>query len=242
MGVVAVDQAHQFEDRIKPIMVVIPAYNEAENLGHLLKTMPQAIDGTEVGVLVVDDGSSDATRAIVIENNCLVVSNPINRGGGASLRLGYDILKKTTAQICVTMDADCQHRPEDMPALVRPIIDKKHVFVIGSRIIGQREKDSLLRITGVYTFGWLISMLLGQKITDPSSGYRAFDLEIMKTIDLHEDQYHTSELIIEAVRKGITITERPITIMRRKYGKSKKGRNVKYALNFCRSIMKAWWR
>ena len=242
MGVVALDKAHQFKDRIKPIMVVIPAYNEAENLGHLLKSMPQTIDGLEVGVLVVDDGSEDATRATVIENDCLVVSNPINRGGGASLRLGYDILKNTSAQICVTMDADCQHRPEDMPALVRPIINKKNTFVIGSRIVGQREKDSLLRITGVYTFGWLISLLLGQKITDPSSDYRAFDLKIMKTIDLHEDQYHTSELIIEAVRKGIIISERPITIMRRKYGKSKKGRNMKYALNFCRSIIKAWWR
>jgi hypothetical protein len=242
MGVVALDKAHQFKDRIKPIMVVIPAYNEAENLGHLLTSMPQTIDGLEVGVLVVDDGSEDATRAVAQENNCLVVSNPINRGGGASLRLGYDILKNTTAQICVTMDADCQHRPKDMPTLVRPIIEKKHTFVIGSRIMGQREKDSLLRITGVYTFGWLISLLLGQKITDPSSGYRAFDLNIMKTIDLHEDQYHTSELIIEAVRKGIIISERPITIMRRKYGRSKKGRNMKYALNFCRSIIKAWWR
>jgi len=242
MGVVALDKAHQFKDHIKPIMVVIPAYNEAENLGHLLKSMPQTIDDVEVGVLVVDDGSEDATSAIVQENNCLVVSNPINRGGGASLRLGYDILKNTAAQICVTMDADCQHRPEDMPTLVRPIIDKKHAFVIGSRIIGQREKDSLLRITGVYTFGWMISLLLGQKITDPSSGYRAFDLTIMKTIDLHEDQYHTSELIIEAVRKGIKIGESPITIMRRKYGKSKKGRNLKYALNFTRAIVKTWWR
>ena len=85
-------------------------------------------------------------------------------------------------------------------------------------------------------------MLLGKKITDPSSGYRAFDLKIMKTIDLHEDQYHTSELIIEAVRKGIKIGERPITTMRRKHGKSKKGRDLKYALNFTRAIVKTWWR
>jgi hypothetical protein len=140
------------------------------------------------------------------------------------------------------MDADCQHRPEDMAALVRPIVQKELEFVIGSRILGQREQDSLLRISGVYLFGWLISLLLGKKITDPSSGYRAFDMKIMAAIDLHEDQYHTSELIIAAVRNGIQIGERPITILRRKYGKSKKGRNLKYALNFARAILKTWWR
>jgi hypothetical protein len=242
MGVVAIEKASRFKDQIKPIMVVIPAYNEADNLDHLLTSMPEIIDGLEVGVLVIDDGSEDATQTVAMEHACLAVSNPINRGGGASLRLGYDILKNTTARICVTMDADCQHRPEDMGNLVRPIIEKKYDLVVGSRLLGQREKDSLVRITGVYTFGWLVSLLLGKKITDPSSGYRAFNLQIMNSIDLHEDQYHTSELIIEAVRKGIRIGERPITIMRRKYGKSKKGRNLKYALNFCRSIIKAWWR
>ena len=242
MGVVALEKASRFEDQLKPIMVLIPAYNEADNLNHLLTSIPKSIEGLDVGVLVVDDGSEDATQTVLKDHNCLVVSNPINRGGGASLRLGYDILKNTNARICVTMDADCQHRPEDMESLVRPIIKKRYDLVIGSRIMGQREKDSLVRITGVYTFGWFVSLLLGKKITDPSSGYRAFDLKIMKTIDLHEDQYHTSELIIEAVRKGIKIGERPITIMRRKYGKSKKGRNLKYALNFFRAIVKAWWR
>ena len=242
MGVVALEKAAQLGDRIKPIMVVIPAYNEADNLAHLLASMPDAIDDMDVGVLVVDDGSEDATRSVAEEHGCLAVSNPINRGGGASLRLGYDILKNSNARICVTMDADCQHRPEDMPTLVRPILAGDYEFVIGSRVLGQREKDSLLRITGVYLFGGLISLLLGKKITDPSSGYRAFDLRIMSSIDLHEDQYHTSELIIEAVRTGIRIGEKPVTIMRRKYGKSKKGRDLKYALNFTRAIVKAWWR
>ena len=242
MGVVALEKAAQLSGRIKPIMVVIPAYNEADNLAHLLASMPDAIDDMDVGVLVVDDGSEDATRSVAEEHGGLAVSNPINRGGGAALRLGYDILKNSNARICVTMDADCQHRPEDMAALVRPILAGDYEFVIGSRVLGQREKDSLLRITGVYLFGGLISLLLGKKITDPSSGYRAFDLRIMSSIDLHEDQYHTSELIIEAVRTGIRIGEKPVTIMRRKYGKSKKGRDLKYALNFTRAIVKAWWR
>ena len=145
MGVVALEKAAQLNDRIKPIMVVIPAYNEADNLAHLLASMPNRVDGVEVGVLVVDDGSEDATRNVAEEHGCLAVSNPINRGGGASLRLGYDILKNTDARICVTMDADCQHRPEDMAALVRPIMADEYDFIIGSRILGKHEKDSRLR-------------------------------------------------------------------------------------------------
>jgi glycosyltransferase involved in cell wall biosynthesis len=191
---------------------------------------------------VVDDGSEDDTRNVVQTCGGLVVSNPINRGGGAALRLGYDILKKTGTDICVTMDADGQHRPDDIPGLLAPILNNEADFVIGSRILGKRERDSLLRLSGVYLFGWLISLLLGQKVTDPSSGFRAFKMNRTRHLNLREDQYHTSELIIEAIKKGLRIKEVPVTILKRKYGKSKKGPNMKYALNFSRAIVKAWWR
>ncbi len=88
----------------------------------------------------------------------------------------------------------------------------------------------------------MVSVLLGKKITDPSSGFRAFRMEAMASIRLHEDQYHTSELIIEAVRKGLRIGEVPITILKRKYGKSKKGKDLAYGFHFARIIIKTWWR
>ncbi len=187
---------------LKPIMIVIPAFNEAENLSYLLPKIPTKIKDTELGVLVVDDGSDDETIQIVKELNQFVVSNPINRGGGAALRLGYDILKNSDATICVTMDADGQHRPEDIEALVSPIIKDEYDVVIGSRVLGTREKDNPIRIAGVHIFSAIISSLLGKRITDPSSGFRAFKMDKMKSFNLYEDQYHTSELIIEAVKKG----------------------------------------
>lgn len=242
MGVVTLEKASQLSDRIKPIMVVIPALNEAENLTHVVGSIPKSIDGIEVGVLVVDDGSEDETREVANAAGCMVVSNPINRGGGAALRLGYDILKKTNVRYCVTMDADGQHRPEDIQPILRPILQEKADFVIGSRILGKRERDSLFRLSGVYLFGWLISILLGKKITDPSSGFRAFRMESTHTIDLREDQYHTSELIIEAVKKSLRIKEVPVTILRRKFGKSKKGRDLIYGFHFAKTIIKTWWR
>jgi hypothetical protein len=227
---------------LKPIMIVVPAYNEAENLRYLLPMIPAKIVDTEVGVLVVDDGSEDETRQVVNDHNQFIVSNPINRGGGAALRLGYDILKNSDAAICVTMDADGQHRPEDIEALVSPIIKNEYDVVIGSRVLGSREKDDPLRIAGVHFFSAIVSSLLGKRITDPSSGFRAFKMDKIKGIDLYEDQYHTSELIIDAIKKGLRVKEVPITILKRKFGKSKKGKDLVYGLNFARIIIKTWWR
>ena len=227
---------------IKDVMVLIPAYNEADNLKYLLPKIPGSINGKDVGVLVVDDGSEDDTREIVQTHGNLVVSNVINRGGGAALRLGYDILRNSDASICITMDADGQHRPEEIEKLVSPIINDEYDVVIGSRILGSREKDSPVRAAGVHIFGAIISSLLGKRMTDPSSGFRAFKMDRIKDIDLREDQYHTSELIIEAVKKGLRVKEVPITILKRKYGKSKKGRSLKYGFYFAKTIIKAWWR
>jgi cellulose synthase/poly-beta-1,6-N-acetylglucosamine synthase-like glycosyltransferase len=242
MGVVALEKAAQLNDRIKPITVVIPALNEAENLKHVLRSIPKHIGEVEVGVLVVDDGSEDTTREVALASGGMVVSNPINRGGGAALRLGYDILKKANVNYCVTMDADGQHRPEEIQTLLAPILNGEADFVIGSRVLGNRERDSLFRLSGVYFFGWLMSALLGKKITDPSSGFRAFRMDRTHDINLLEDQYHTSELIIEAIKKNLRIREVPVTILKRRFGKSKKGRDLIYGFHFAKTILKTWWR
>jgi hypothetical protein len=223
-------------------VVLIPAYNEAENLRELLPKIPYQIDEKKLGVLVVDDGSDDTTYLTALEAGACVVRNPIQRGGGAALRLGYDLLRRADVQICVTMDADGQHNPEEIPNLLSPIIEDKHDIVIGSRILGGRERDSRLRLIGVYFFSFIINRLLGTKITDPASGFRAFKMNALKSIYLYEDQYHTSELIITAAKEGVRIGEVPITIHKRRFGKSKKGKNWKYGLHFSLTIIKSWWR
>lgn len=229
-------------EKIKQIMITIPSYNEADNLRYLLPKIPDSIDGFDVGVLVIDDGSEDQTAQIAEEHGHVVVSSMINRGGGAALRLGYDTLKGSNANICVTMDADGQHQPEDIESLVSPIIKDEYDVVIGSRILGTREKDNPIRAAGIHFFGAVISSLLGKRITDPSSGFRAFKMKKINEINLYEDQYHTSELIIEAVKKGLRVNEVPITILKRQFGKSKKGRDLKYGLYFAKTIIKTWWR
>lgn len=232
----------QVREKIKPIMILLPALNEERNLIDLLPRMPRTIQGLEVGVLVVDDGSEDRTKDIVTGRGYLAVSNMINRGGGAALRLGYDILQKERVEICVTMDADGQHLPEEIESLVLPILNDQYDVVIGSRVIGNREKDNLFRLIGVHLFSRIISLLLGRKITDPSSGFRAFRLKAIAMIQLYEDQYHTSELIIDAVKKNLRLGEIPVTIKRRASGKSRKGKDWIYGFQFARTIIKTWWR
>ena len=226
----------------KQIIVIIPAYNEAQNLKELLPKIPTKIEGMQVGVLVVDDGSTDETVQAVKEAGCLVVRNNITRGGGAALRLGYDILKNIKPEIVITMDADGQHHPQEIERLVKPILQGTYDFVLGSRILGEWERDNRFRFIGLNVFNLIINLLLGTKITDCSSGFRAFKVDLLKAVTLREDQYHTSELIIDAAKKGARIGEAPITILKRSYGKSKKGKDWKYGLSFAKTILNTRWR
>ncbi|MEW6443460.1 MAG: glycosyltransferase family 2 protein [bacterium] len=230
------------ERGIRPITVIIPALNEAQSLREVLPRLPRQVCGVDVGALVVDDGSCDGTADVAKEIGFAVVRNPINRGGGAALRLGYDVALQGRCRIVVTMDADGQHRPEEVESLVRPIIEDRLDFVIGSRVLGARERDSAVRLVGVLLFSRLINFLAGTRISDCSSCYRAFRVEAIRELRLVQDQYYAAEAIIDAAKKGLRIGEVPITILRRKYGESKKGTNWWYGLRFVRTIVKTWWR
>jgi glycosyltransferase involved in cell wall biosynthesis len=156
--------------------------------------------------------------------------------------LGYDIADRLGATVVVTMDADGQHQPEEIDRLVEPIIKGNADIVIGSRVIGEREKDSAIRWVGIHFFNTVINILTGLSITDCSSGYRAFRLEKLRKVKLTQDQYHTAELIIDAVKKRMVIVESPITITRRLHGSSKKGTNFWYGFGFLKTVIKTWWR
>jgi hypothetical protein len=226
----------------KEIMVIVPAYNEADNLKELLKRVPRNIKGKNVGLLVIDDGSADNTKEIVIQAGHMVAQNKINRGQGAASRLGYDILLRNHIRIGVTMDADNQHLPEEIETMVEPIINNKFDLVIGSRILGESYKSTVLRNTGINLFTKVINFVTGLKLTDCSSGFKAFNVEKMSSLHLKEDQFQSAEVIVEASKKGLRIGEVPITIVERKHGTSKKGRDIKYGLFFAKTVLKSWWR
>jgi glycosyltransferase involved in cell wall biosynthesis len=228
--------------RLKRIMVIIPALNEADNLSVLLPRIPAQIGGIELGVLVVDDGSTDATQSVALEHGCLVARTPINRGQGAASRVGYGFLARHGVFIGVTMDADNQHEPSEIATLVEPVLAGRLDLVIGSRILGNADRDSTVRSLGVFAFSRLVSLLTGVHITDCSSGFKAFKIEQMTKLDLREDQFQSSEVLISAAKKGLRIGEVPIHVRRRGFGQSRKGTNFVYGLFWLRTAAKSWWR
>ena len=224
------------------ILAVLPAFNEADNIASVLRRIPSSIDGRSVDAVVIDDGSDDGTARVVREVGYAVVSSPMRRGQGAALRLGYELARLIEAEVVVTLDADGQHQPEEIERVVRPILDGSKDFVLGSRLLGDRQPDSRLRLMGIYFNNYIINFLAGVRISDCSSGFKAVRVECLGRVDLAEDQFQAAEAIISATRHGLRIGEAPITIKRRSSGQSKKGRNLGYALNFTRTVFKAWWR
>lgn len=224
------------------ILVVIPAYNEAENLRVLLPQIPRTWQAMTITTLVINDGSSDHTSHVAHENGALLARHFTNLGGGTALKAGYDIAKALGVSMLVTMDADGQHDPKQLPVLIEPIVQNDADFVIGSRMLGQCADYSKLRFAGVIIFSKFISLLLGIRITDAASGYRAISRKVLEESTLVQEQYHTSELIIEAIKHKFRILEQPITISQRLSGESKKGKDWKYALLFLRTIIKTWIR
>ncbi len=224
------------------ILAIIPAYNEGDNIGEVLRRMPKTVCGLNVKTLVAVDGATDNTEAVARAAGVAVVVNPINRGGGAALRAGYEIALRSNAQIVVTLDADGQHMPEEMEVVVAPIVNGEADFVNGSRVLGHHEAESQVRVAGVFVFNWLISLLMFKRITDASNAYRAIRTDVLRGLTLYQDQFHTSELLIEAMKKGARVVEVPITIKRRSSGVSKKPMSFHYGWGFTKAIVGTWLR
>ncbi|MBF0142158.1 MAG: glycosyltransferase family 2 protein [Magnetococcales bacterium] len=224
------------------IVIIVPSYNEVDNLRELLPRLPQSCCGRSVRVLVVDDGSHDCTSDLVRQSGHCVISHPVNMGGGAALMTGYETVRLLGVPFLVTMDADGQHDPGEIDSLVAPLLNGEADLVIGSRILGAHHRESQLRHWGVLFFSRLINLLMGTKITDCSCGFRALDAKILAKLDLRQNQYYAAETIVLASKIGFRIIERPVTIYRRTSGKSKKGGGFVYGLSFMKVIIKNWWR
>jgi hypothetical protein len=224
------------------IVVISPAYNEAENVGAVIHAMPSEVEGYTVVPIVVDDRSDDATVEVARRAGALVATLPIRRGGGLALRVGYEIALRLGADIVVTMDADGQHQPEELPILVKPILESQADHVNGSRMLGVYEGGPLIRNLGVHVFSGLVTILTGQRVTDIASGYRATRADTLRKLILEQDQFWTSEVTIEALRQRARIVEVPVTFLTRRGGESKKPKSLRYAWNFSKAIAKTWLR
>ena len=223
------------------VIVIIPAHNESATIGNVLENLPREVAGLKVASLVVDDGSTDNTEAIARERGAVVV-HPINRGQGAALLTGYELAARAGARIIALTDADGQTVPGELELLVRPIVEDEADFVNGSRVLGSYDADSAVRALGVGVLSRVVSVLTTTRVTDVSSPFRAFRAEAVARLHLQQPQFQASELLIEAIRKGLRFREVPITMRKRQAGATRKPGTVRYAWGFVKAMMGTWLR
>jgi len=224
------------------IAVVIPAYNEADNIGYVLDQIPDEVCGLPTATLVVDDGSGDGTEEVAAAHGAVVARHVVNRGGGAALRTGYRLMVDSEAAIVVTLDADGQHLPAEMPLLVQPVLDGEVDVAHGSRVLGHAEENHFARELGIVFFNRLVSFITRTKVSDCSNGYRAVRTAVLPQLVLKQEQFHTSEFMIEAIKRGIPAKEVPITVEQRLHGHSKKPAVFRYGVGFANAIFRTWMR
>jgi glycosyltransferase involved in cell wall biosynthesis len=214
---------------------VIPALDEEQALPAVLDRMPPTAAGMPVRVLVVDDGSRDRTAAVAREHGALAVSHETNKGGGAALRTGFELADRAGADIVVTMDADGQHLPEELEAMVAPVASGRAGLAVGSRTLGAAEPNTFARELGITVFNRLISLLTWHRVTDCSNGYRAVRTSVLRTLDLRQQQFHTAEFLIQALARGVEVVEVPVTVAQR-------SQTLGYGYGFAKAIVLTWLR
>ncbi len=224
------------------IVVVAAAYHEHDNIGHVVEALPAELCGEPISFLVVIDGEEDGTAEIVRKAGHYAVIAPVNRGQGAALRLGYRVATEHGARYLVTADADGQTDPADLAVVLQPVLAGEADLVTGSRRLGRTESADIVRNFGIVFFSVVISTLTGTRVTDVANPVRAMRADLVEKLTLAEPQYQSSELLIGALMGGARYAERPVTMLARASGHSKKGGNLVYGYRFTRVVLRTWWR
>ncbi|MGB3683899.1 MAG: DUF2304 family protein [Rubrobacteraceae bacterium] len=224
------------------ILIIVPAYNEEGGIRDVLNRVPTELVGYGVKTVVVDDGSRDATEKIAREEGFPVATLVVNRGQGDALRTGFEIAQLEESDIVINLDADGQYKPEEIERLIEPIIAGEADFVLGSRFHGFYEEAGSVRHIGVVFFSKMISILSGISISDCTNGFRAIRVSELHKLDLREDRFNATEIILEALRNKLRFKEVPVTMMRRSEGESKKPKRLAYPFGVFRVIIRTWLR
>lgn len=196
------------------LLIYIPAFNEEENIQQVIGALPRQLSGIEqVATLVVDDGSSDRTAELARAVGANVVTHYKNRGVGAAFRSAVQYALEQKVDMLVSIDADGQFDPSEIPALIAPIIANKADMVIGNRFENGKPDDMpRLKFWGNKKVTGIISSITGQKFTDVSCGFRAYDREALMRLNMFGDFTYTHESILSLVYQGLRVAEVPVSV------------------------------
>jgi glycosyltransferase involved in cell wall biosynthesis len=211
---------YQIMKKAQRILVIIPAYNEEDSVGKVVEevktNLPQA------DTLVVNDGSTDLTSEKARACKAMLLDLPFNLGIGGAMQAGYKYAYKKGYDIAIQVDGDGQHDPKEIPKLLQGLREKRGDMVVGSRFITHSKyKSSIMRRLGGGIFSSLISRIIKQRITDPTSGFRAANRKAIQLFASYYPQdYPEPEVLVLLSKSLLTITEVPVKMKQRYSGES----------------------
>lgn len=195
------------------VLIVVPAYNEEQSIGEVIRKVRSIYPE----VLVYDDGSTDNTASIAEQNGAMVIRNSRNRGYGRALNTLFQHAVVMDIDIVVTIDSDGQHDPNQIPNLIQPILENKADIVMGSRFLTEDDKLNVPRYRqfGIKTITKFAQAGCFDKITDATSGFRAYSINSLKRLHLTEDGMAiATEILLKADQCNLRLLEVPITTTR----------------------------
>jgi glycosyltransferase involved in cell wall biosynthesis len=203
-------------------LVLVPAFNEAARIARVLAGIRAAVP--DAAVLVVDDGSTDDTAGVARAAGARVVRLPFNLGAGVAAQTGYKLAVREGFDCVVQLDADGQHEPADIPALLA-VIGQRHADVaIGSRFLGgvAAYRPGVLRRAGMGLFGVLAWMLTGVRFSDVTSGFRAFSGDVVRFVatEWYPTDYADADVLITLRRAGFRLRDVSVRMYPRAGGRS----------------------
>jgi glycosyltransferase involved in cell wall biosynthesis len=205
---------------LKPL-VLVPAFNEAARIGRVLAGVRAAVP--DATILVVDDGSTDETAAAARAAGAAVVRLPFNLGYGVATQTGYKFAVRGGYDCVVQLDADGQHEPADIPALLAVLAHGEADIAIGSRFLGPTTyRPGPLRRAGIGLFGLLARLLTGVRFSDVTSGFVALDADVVRFVaaEWYPTDYADADVLITLRRAGFRLRDVPVRMYPRAGGRS----------------------
>jgi uncharacterized membrane protein YbhN (UPF0104 family) len=203
-----------------PVLLFMPAFNEEDAVADCVRRCPADVVGRPVDVLIIDDGSSDATVERAREAGAEVISLPQNQGLGAAVRFGLQTGVDRGAAVVVFCDADGEYPPEELANLVEPILDDRADYVAGSRFLGRIDHMRPHRRIGNLVLTRILSIIARRRISDGQTGYRAFSPAAAASAEVIHDFNYAQVITLDLLGKGFRYQEVPISYHFRMTGES----------------------
>lgn len=201
-------------------IIIIPAFNEEESIGPLLAEIYRYVPGLDV--VVVNDGSADRTADVADEHGARVLDLPCNLGVGGAVQAGFRYAYENGYKYAVRCDGDGQHPPQEIPRLLKAIVENKVDLVIGSRFLSERSYTStFFRQCGICCLAATLSLTCRKRVTDPTSGFQALNRALLYFFsNTYPIDYPEPEALALMRRQGYDFMEIPVRFRERQSGRT----------------------